>query len=750
MSDEPTRGVAPTGQNPTSADDRYYVTAPAPPGSERDRVLKHGDTFAVLDYHGDIRPAGMKEQGLYHEGTRFLSALVLRLGRGKPLFLSSTVNEDNVLLSVDLTNPDIRDGDRITVPRGTVHLFRGVLLWQGICHQRLRMRNYSTDQVEVVFSLHFEADFADIFEVRGTTRTRRGHSLPPTIKANSVVLSYEGLDGVIRRTRLEFDPPPERLSGSDAQLRVVLPPQGEATFQLAVICEIDEPSNAPPGAPQKDASPDGDQTRALGYDSALVRSAQLVRTYRSRACHVYTDNELFNDWFNRSSADLGMMITHTPQGLYPYAGVPWFSTPFGRDGIITALEVLWANPDVARGVLRYLATTQATAEIPEQDAEPGKILHETRRGEMAALGEIPFGRYYGSVDSTPLFVLLAEAYYERTADQAFIEAIWPNIDRALRWIDTYGDRDRDGFVEYYRRSPDGLVQQGWKDSHDSVFHADGTPAEGPIALCEVQGYVYAAKRGAAGLAALLGHTKRATELERQAADLREQFERAFWCDDLSSYALALDGQKQPCRVITSNPGHCLFAGVVDPARAAHVAASLLADRSFSGWGIRTVAEGEARYNPMSYHNGSVWPHDNALIGAGLARYWLKDEVLKLFTGLFDASLHVELRRMPELFCGFVRRLGAGPTLYPVACSPQAWAAGAVFLLLQACLGLRVQASVGRVCLDFPQLPDWLNEVSIRGLRVGDGSVDMRLHRYRRDVSVNVLDRTGRVEVMITK
>src|SRR5262245_9068294 len=750
MSDEPTRGVAPTGQNPTSADDRYYVTAPAPPGSERDRVLKHGDTFAVLDYHGDIRPAGMKEQGLYHEGTRFLSALVLRLGRGKPLFLSSTVNEDNVLLSVDLTNPDIRDGDRITVPRGTVHLFRGVLLWQGICHQRLRMRNYSTDQVEVVFSLHFEADFADIFEVRGTTRTRRGHSLPPTIKANSVVLSYEGLDGVIRRTRLEFDPPPERLSGSDAQLRVVLPPQGEATFQLAVICEIDEPSNAPPGAPQKDASPDGDQTRALGYDSALVRSAQLVRTYRSRACHVYTDNELFNDWFNRSSADLGMMITHTPQGLYPYAGVPWFSTPFGRDGIITALEVLWANPDVARGVLRYLATTQATAEIPEQDAEPGKILHETRRGEMAALGEIPFGRYYGSVDSTPLFVLLAGAYYERTGDRDLIERIWPNLELALRWIEVHGDADGDGFVEYARQSPKGLVQQGWKDSHDSVFHADGTPAAPPIALCEVQAYVYGAWRAAAKLASELGHAERSRELSERAQRLQEKFEEAFWCEDLSTYALALDGDKRPCRVRTSNAGQCLFTGIARPDRARRVAQTLISPGFFSGWGIRTVASTEARYNPMSYHNGSIWPHDNAMIAVGFAHYGLYDAANKVLAGLFDASLFVDLQRMPELFCGFPRRAGEGPTLYPVACAPQAWAAASVFQLLRATLGLTVTADPARVFFRHPRLPEFLGEIWIRDLTVGPGSVDCRIVRHQESVSVEVLRRSGDIEVMVLK
>jgi len=738
MSDESSGGVAQIGaavgsDGGLAHDDPYYVTAPAPPGGERDRVLKQGDTFAVFDNHGDIRPVGMREQGLYHEGTRFLSRLVFRLGRDRPLFLSSTTKEDNLLLAVDLTNPDARDGDRITVPRGTVHVFRGIVVWQAACQQRVRLRNYGGDPIEVTFSFHFEADYADIFEVRGTTRPRRGRDLPPAVEGASVALGYEGLDGVVRRTRLAFDPPPERLTGADAQFRVQLAPHGEATVHFAVTCETGDRRPNP-----------------VGYEPALVQAAQSVRAARERACTVYTDNELFNDWLNRSQADLSMMVSPTPHGLYPYAGVPWFSTPFGRDGIITALQVLWADPDVARGVLGYLAATQADALIPEQDAEPGKILHETRQGEMAALGEIPFGRYYGSVDSTPLFVMLAGAYDERTADRAFVESIWPNVEQALSWIDEYGDPDEDGFVEYHRRSADGLVQQGWKDSHDSVFHADGSPADGPIALCEVQGYVYAARRAAAGLAGRLGHPARATELERQAEDLRERFERAFWCDDLGTYALALDGQKRPCRVRSSNPGHCLYAGIATPDRALRTAGTLLADRSFSGWGVRTVAEGEARYNPMSYHNGSVWPHDNALIGAGMSRYRLKEAVLKVFTGLFDASLFVELRRLPELFCGFGRRTGEGPTLYPVACSPQAWASGAAFLLLQSCLGLRIQAAEGRVHLDIPLLPDWLNEVHIRKLRVGDGSIDVRLHRHGGDVGVNILDRYGKVEVVILK
>jgi len=715
-------------------DDPYYIAAPSPPAGERDRVLKHGDTFAVFDHHGDIRPVGMKEQGVFHEGTRFLSCLALRLGRGGPLFLSSTVNQENAILTVDLTNPDIREGDRISVSRGTLHLFRGVFLWQGACYQRLGLRNYGPVPIDVSFSIRFDADFADIFEVRGTRRPRRGRLLPPAIGGGTIVLAYEGLDHVVRRTRLEFAPVPERLTASEAHFTVSLGPQQEALVHVTAVCETGH--NELPAPPP--------------FDVALGRAVDDLHGARTEAADVGTSNERFNDWVNRSLADLDMMITRTPGGLYPYAGVPWFSTPFGRDGIITALQCLWVNPAVARGVLAYLAATQADAEIPEQDAEPGKILHETRRGEMAALREIPFGEYYGSVDSTPLFVLLAGAYYERTADREFIASIWSNVERAVQWIDTYGDRDQDGFVEYYRHAADGLVHQGWKDSHDSVFHADGSLAEGPIALCEVQGYVYAAKMAAAELAAILNHPEMAARWVRQAEDLRERFERAYWCDELSTYALALDGKKRPCRVRTSNPGHCLFTGIVSHDRAARVGNTLLADSSFCGWGVRTVAAGEVRYNPMSYHNGSVWPHDNAIIGAGLARYRDKRGVLKILTGMFDASLFFDLNRMPELFCGFHRRPGEGPTWYPVACSPQSWAAATVFLLLHACLGVRIDAAADRVYFDYPLLPPFLREVRIRGLRVGTGSVDLLLTRHGDDVGVNVLGRTGHVEVVLVK
>jgi glycogen debranching enzyme len=713
--------------------DPFYILATSPQADEHRQVLKHDETFAVFDHQGDITPAGLGEEGIYHEGTRHLSCLLLGLGDDRPLYLSSTVKEDNDLLIVDLTNPDVRVGEQEVIDRGMVHLARSKYLWQGVCHERLHLKNYGLVPFQSSLALHFESDFADIFEVRGARRPRRGEFLDPVVEERAVTLGYRGLDGKLRRTRLDFASRPASLSGSDVRFDVLLPPHGETVLDFAISCH------------------NGDtRPRLVSYPDGAIALAKKINRTQGTCCRTFTSNGQFNAWIDRTVADLVMMTTDTSHGPYPYAGVPWFSTAFGRDGIITALECLWADPSLARGVLAYLAATQAAEVVPERDAEPGKILHETRKGEMALLGEVPFDRYYGSVDATPLFVALAAAYYQRTADRTFIELIWPHVERALHWMDVYGDADHDSFVEYQRRSSQGLEQQGWKDSRDSIFHADGRLATGPIALCEVQGYVYAARRGAAALARLLGKQALAEELERQATTLQQRFEQAFWCDRLSTYALALDGDKRPCRIRASNAGHCLLTGIADRHRAQAVAKALFDEASFSGWGIRTVAEGQARYNPMSYHDGSVWPHDNALIAGGLARYGLKQEVLRVLTALYDASRFVDLHRLPELFCGFARRPAEGPTLYPVACAPQAWSAAAVFLLLQASLGLDIQAPERRIRFYYPLLPDFLKEVHIQNLRVGDATVDLLFIRYDQDVGISVLRREGPVEIIMVK
>ena len=681
--------------------DHYYILATSSRTDDRTRVLKDDETFAVCDPHGDILPFGMGEQGLYHEGTRYLSRLELRLGKVRPLLLSSTVRENNDLFPVDLTNPDLELQDGMMLPRGLLHLFRSKLLWDGRCFEHLRLSNHGLSPIRVTLLLRFEADYADIFEVRGTRRAQRGILLEPEVGADSSVsLHYHGLDGVTRRTRLLFDPPPTEVSGSGARFELHLPSQEAEALDVTIVCEKADPRPI------------------VSYQEALATVTRTPADWRAALCRIETSNASFNDWIHRSLADLHMMMTQTEHGPYPYAGVPWFSTAFGRDGILTALEMLVIDPRVARGVLAYLAAHQATEVVPEQDAEPGKILHETRRGEMAALGEIPFGLYYGSVDSTPLFVMLAGAYYRRTGDVEHVRHLWPNIEAALAWMETYGDPDGDGFVEYARRTPRGLAQQGWKDSQDSVFHANGEMADGPIALCEVQGYVYAARQAAADIADALGNPTRAQELRRKAEVLRGRFEEAFWSEDLSTYALALDGDKRPCRVRTSNAGHCLFSGIADLERARRTALTLVSPESFSGWGIRTVAASERRYNPMSYHNGSVWPHDNAVVAAGFAQYGLGEMAVRTMTGLFDSSQFVEMHRLPELFCGFKRRPGEGPTLYPVACAPQSWAAAAVFLLLQSALGLHVDAPHQRVVFTRPLLPAYLERVTMTNLAVG--------------------------------
>ncbi len=713
--------------------DEFYILATSSLADDRTRVLKQAETFGVFDRYGDIQPTGLGEQGLYHEGTRFLSRLEVRLEGQRPLLLSSTLREDNVLLTVDLTNADVSLDGEVVLLRDTLHMFRSKLLWQGSCYERFRFHNYAHHVVETSIAVRFAADFADIFEVRGVKRTRRGKLLPAEVESSHLVLAYQGLDGVVRRTRLQFSPEPTSVTDSEVTWKIRMGPRSEATVFLTVSCEAETPRPA------------------IGiYDQAAPMAAKALRQVAFRTCSIYTSNEQFNDLVNRSLADIHMMITNTPEGPFPYAGIPWFSTPFGRDGLITALAFLWVNPDIARGVLAFLASTQAKEALLESDAEPGKIVHEIRRGEMAALGEIPFGRYYGSVDATPLFVILAGAYYDRTGEMAFIEELWPSIEMALEWIDRWGDTDRDGFVEYARRSPHGLIHQGWKDSEDAVFHADGTLAKGAIALCEVQAYVYAAKTAAAALANRLGKGELAEKLQNEAQTLQERFEEAFWCEDLGTYVLALDGHKRPCRIKSSNAGQCLFSGIVAPERARRVAETLLQDESFTGWGVRTVAASEVRYNPMSYHNGSVWPHDNALIAFGLARYQLSEPLLRIVTGLFDASLFTDLHRLPELFCGFHRRPGEGPTAYPVACAPQSWAASSVFLLLQACLGLSFNAPEQEVLFSHPVLPPFLETVEIKHLRMNGASLDLVLRRHAQDVGIEVLRKEGEVRVKAVK
>ena len=706
------------------AESAFTITATQP--SRPPRALKYGDTFVVLDSRGNI---GGASGGLFHRDTRHLSRLELRVNDGPPLLLGSNVRDDNSAFFVDLTNPDLMDGQRIVMEKDRVHILRTIFLWRDTAYQRLGVRNYGDQAIDLRLAIHFESDFADLFEVRGARRDRRGTATAKLDGDDRVLLNYNGLDGKTRRTALHFDPPPDELTTSSAVYELNLKPGEMCPLFIAVSCDL------------TDALP-------LPFLRGLIAARREMRESTRERTSVQTSNERFNAVLCRSAADLAMLMTDTPQGRYPYAGIPWYSTTFGRDGLITALQMLWWSPDVARGVLRRLAAYQATTTDPLADAQPGKILHEMRSGEMAALREVPFGLYYGSVDATPLFVLLAGLYLERTGDMQTIVELWPNIEAALAWIDGPGDPDRDGFVEYKRASEQGLANQGWKDSYDAIFHADGRLAEGEIALVEVQGYVYAAKRMAARCARRLKLEAEAQRLDDEASRLAERFEAAFWCPELETYALALDGAKDPCRVLTSNAGQVLFTGIAAADRARRVAKELLQPRFFSGWGIRTVAKDQVRFNPMSYHNGSIWPHDNALIALGLARYQCKPAIDTLFGGLFNAAAYMDQSRLPELYCGFQRQRGHGPTLYPVACSPQAWASATPFTLLEASLGLEFDPFNSEIRLRNPRLPQFLDEVTLRDLQLSSSSVDLRVRRHGDTVSLDTPRISGDIRVSI--
>jgi glycogen debranching enzyme len=712
---------------------QFHIPATTSLQERRPRTLKHGDMFAVFDHHGDAIGWPGGTDGLYYRDTRYLSWCQLRINGVRPLLLGSTLRDDNATLTCDLTNPDINEPGIPALDHDLIHIRRSCFLWNATCYQRLSIRNFDqfsrTLRIEIVFA----ADFIDIFEARGMRREKRGELHPADLSDATATLAYTGLDRQRRQTELAFDPQPNRLASDQADFTVDLKPQETRNLFIEIRCDAAPVENSP----------------ASGRFVTAMRAARrALRRSSARAASITTSSDIFNEAIRRAVSDLYMLITDTEEGPYPYAGIPWFSTVFGRDALITAFATLWFDPAIARGVLRHLAANQATTVDPKADAEPGKILHEVRHGELAELGEVPFRRYYGSIDSTPLFVMLAGAYFRRTNDIGAMRELWPNIEAALEWMDKHGDRDGDGFLEYGRRNDKGLINQGWKDSFDSVFHVDGALAIGPIALVEVQAYAYGALCGAAQIARVLGHPAKAVILEDKAEVLQQALDRSFFDEELGTYVLALDGAKKPCRIRTSNAGHVLFAGAALPERAAAVARALMATTSFSGWGIRTLDSREARYNPMSYHNGSVWPHDNALIAAGLGRYGFRREAARIFEGLFSASIHMDLRRLPELFCGFPRQRSSAPTAYPVACVPQAWATAAPILLIQSVLGLSFAFEPPGISFSQPMMPDFLDEIQLRKLAVGGASADVAVQRIGDEASVHLLSRRGNVRVLI--
>ncbi len=715
----------------TETPEPFSVSATLSLQERRYRTIKNGDTFCVFDHSGDILSVLGGPDGLYHRDTRHLSRFDLTLGGKQALPLSSALGRDNVMLTSDLSNAAMSDLGGAALEQGAIHVQRSLFLGEGTCHGRLAVCNFGSVRHRVRLELRFAADFADLFEVRGMHRERRGKRLPAALAGDSVTLSYHGLDGVMRNTHVSFEPAPQTLTADTAVFDLELEPRARATIFLEVACTPALAARRP---------------RAAFLD-AYVGVKRRLRASAARTAVISSRHEEFDQTVRRSATDLRMLVTEKPTGPYPYAGIPWFSTAFGRDALITALLMLAFDPALAAGVLRFLAQEQATEFNPASEAEPGKILHETRGGEMADLGEVPFRRYYGSVDATPLFVMLAGAYLDRTGDIATLGALWPHIDLALGWMDRRADAD--GFISYERSTEEGLANQGWKDSYDSISHADGTLARGAITLCEVQGYAYAARRAGAAIARRLGHHARATVLDVKAEHLQRAFEEQFWCERLGTYALALDGERQQCQVRSSNAGHLLLTGIATPARARRVAEGLMDARFFNGWGIRTLATDEVRYSPLSYHNGSVWPHDNALIALGMARMGLRADTARLFQGMYAASGAMDLRRLPELFCGFRRRAGQGPTSYPVACAPQAWAAAAIPAFVQAGLGLSFDPDARVVRFDHPDLPAFIDGLTLRHLSLGDAWVSVLIRRTPGEVSVSVTEREGDIRVVTT-
>ena len=693
-------------------------------------VLKHDDLFAVFDARGDFQGAmhavgpSMGADGLFQDDTRILSKLILRIQGKRPELLSADVGRDNVVFTAHLTNPLLQDRGNRIVPQGQIYLLRRRLLWQRKLYEALLVRSFAPETITFDLTFDADADFRDVFEIRGMTRPRRGESFAPCAEGNCLLLSYRGLDGQVRTTSITFSAPV-----AIRDRRIVLPIELKPGTSRHILMSV--------------ASGDGTERPSRpAFFTALKQSKREARHHIKALNRLETSNAAFDSWANRAAADLSLLVTDLETGPYPYAGIPWFSVPFGRDAVVTALQVLWMNPALARGVLAYLSALQAAESSAFHDSEPGKIMHEARKGEMAALHEVPFGRYYGGADTTPLFVLLAGAYLKRSNDVEFCRTVWPAVRAALDWIDRFGDADGDGFLEYSRGTTAGLQNQGWKDSHDSVFHADGRLATGPVALVEVQAYVVAAKRAAAELAAAIGEAADAARLNAEAERLQANIDTHFWSDELGTYALALDGDKRPCAVHTSNAGHVLYCGAARPSKAARVARDLMNQNLFSGWGVRTVAADASLYNPMSYHNGTVWPHDCSIVAAGLARYGMSEEAGRIFTAIFDAACHFPHFRLPELFCGFPRHAGEGPVAYPSACTPQAWASGAVFLLLQASLSLEIDARTGTLSVKAPYLPPWLDRVTIRDLPVGPSRATLHFRRGKDAVDVGIAEADG--------
>ena len=688
-------------------------------------VIREQNQFLLTDSSGNIPEANSRGLGLYYRDARHLSVYELRLDGALPLVLLSTANSGFTQEQVMGNHRMLHDGN--VVGRCTVELLRERILSHCL-EERLRITNFNKVSVPIRLSYSFDADFADIFEVRGHQRKNMGRHSSPQVAEKTISYAYLGADGVWRRTLITFDQEPEIISAQGASFHLVLQPRETVELGFRVVV-------------------DDQETEEISDRIRQIRT-EYDRWHDSFA-GIHTDNEIFNQVIHRSLSDLRMLWTEDRTGQrYLAAGTPWFSALFGRDSLITSLQTLPFQPEIAKNCLALMARHQGQFPAAYRCEEPGKILHEVREGELCAVGELPYQRYYGSVDSTPLFLLLAAEYFHWTADLEFLSGLLPAIEAALRWLQDYGDPDGHGFIEYRTDSPDGLRNQGWKDSGDAIMHADGSLSDGPIALAEVQGYVYAAYGRLAPLLEALGQVTQAQRLRSQAAQLRRRFNGKFWLTHRGFSAMALDGKKRPLEVMSSNAGQVLWSGMLGHKRASDVRAALLQNDMFSGWGIRTLSADASAYYPLGYHVGTVWPHDNGIIALGLKRYGFEGEVNEIATALFDATREFPSFRLPELFGGQPRTEYGSPVPYPVACRPQAWTAGTWLHLLQAILGIVPDAPGRRLFVVRPELPFWLHDVHIRGLALGEGRVDLHFYRSKGRTKVATTS-DGNVDVRMT-
>jgi glycogen debranching enzyme len=679
-------------------------------------VIKDGNVFMVTLRDGRL-PADVEHPlGLWFRDCRFLCAHELRICGQLPRLLTATDAAGTEAVH-ELTNPDLElaSGERLAAESLRIRIERRAE-GDGALRQRIAVRSYHRGPLRLPLELTLGADFLPMLELRGIV-PKHDRARPD---AGPDGFSAVGRDGVRRTTSVRATPEPRPGDGGSLVFDLDLPPRG--AIDLTVDFEVSE-----------------------HVDGRLA--AAIPRRRYEGGTRVTSDDQLFNRILQRSLDDLQLLHSELDGQSYYAAGVPWFATLFGRDSLITAFQMLSFVPGIAEGTLRLLAGRLGTEYDDERDEEPGKVLHELRVGEPATLGETPFARYYGSVDATPLFLCLLGQYADWSGNLDLFRELRKPAEAALEWIDRYGDLDGDGLVEYMRRSEHGLATQGWKDSADGVPDDAGEPLAAPVALVEVQGYVARAKRLMARMLELDGDGARAERLRDQAAELEARLER-FWLAEPGCYAIGLDRDKRPGSGLTSNQGHLLWSGVIDDERARRVRDVLMGPEMFSGWGIRTLASTHPAYNPVGYHTGSVWPHDSALIAFGLRRYGFDEDFTLVFEGLLEAASRFNDYRLPELFGGFSRDEFDEPVPYPVACQPQAWAAGSIPFMLKWGLGLSPDALEKRLRIVRPSLPRWLERVDVTGLEIAGARIDLRFERVGEQVTLADASIDGDVEVVL--